>query len=188
MTEPGITQLLQAVGDGDPAALNDLFDLLYPELHALAHHQLARNERQTLDTTAIVHEVYLRFVRHGAVSSTCRRHFFALCAKSMRQIIIDHARRYLAGKRGGGVTHTVLDEGTLSIEERADELVALDRELERLTAMDPRLARVVELRFYAGLNVDEAADALGVAASTVKRDWRKARAWLYSRLSSELAE
>lgn len=188
MTEPAITQLLQAVGDGDPAALNDLFDLLYPELHSLAHHQLARNARQTLDTTAVVHEVYLRFARHGAVNSTGRAHFFALCAKAMRQIIIDHARRYLAGKRGAGAAHTLLDEGSLAIEDRAEELVALDQELERLAAMDARRARVVELRFYAGLSVEEAAEAIGVAPSTVKRDWRKARAWLYSRLNDEVGE
>ena len=180
-----ITQLLAALRAGDGDALDVLVPLVYEELREMAHRHLARRPRGSLNTTAIVHEAYLRFAKRNGVSPNDRVHFFAISARAMRQILIDHARRHLAGKRGGGVTHEVLDERQIAVEARAAELVDLDQALEKLGSLDERLARVVELRFFAGLSVEEAAEALDVAPRTVKRDWQKARAFLFHELHGE---
>jgi RNA polymerase sigma factor (TIGR02999 family) len=178
---PEITRLLAGLQEGDPEALNALFPLVYADLRDLARRQL-RGARGTLNTTAVVHEAYLRFAGNEGVTPKDRAHFFALAARAMRQIVIDHARRHLAKKRGGGAARTLLDDAHLAVESRAGELLDLHAALERMEALDARLGRVVELRFFAGLSVEETAEAMAVSAITVKRDWRKAKAFLYREL------
>ncbi|HMB70267.1 MAG TPA: sigma-70 family RNA polymerase sigma factor [bacterium] len=181
-----VTRLLAALRQGDPHALGELFPLVYHELRELAHRQLRREGRGTLNTTAVVHEAYLRFLGPGFAPED-RSHFFNVAARAMRQILIDHARRHLAQKRGGGAPHTLLDENDVAVETRAEELIDLDTAMGRLGQLDERLSRVVELRFFAGLSVDETADTLGIGVRTVKRDWRKARAFLYAELHGDAA-
>jgi RNA polymerase sigma factor (TIGR02999 family) len=180
MISPGdITGLLAALRDGDRTALDRLFPLVYQELHARAHHQLARRRPgDTLSTTALVHEAYLKLTDSAHQTYEDRVHFFAVASRAMRQILVDYARRMTAAKRGGGLAVS-LDPDQLGDPGRAEELVALDEALTRLEGLDERLARTVEMRFFGGLSVEEAADALGVSPRTVKRDWRKARAFLY---------
>jgi RNA polymerase sigma factor (TIGR02999 family) len=174
-----ITRLLSAVRSGDHTALDLVFNMVYAELHTAARRQLARaRPGQTLNTTALVHEAYLKLVGSAHAEWSDRSHFLAVAAKAMRQIIIDYARWASRKKRGGNVQRITLDNIDVADEERASELVALDAALTRLESVSDRLARLVELRFFAGLSVDETADALGVAPHHVKRDWRKARAFL----------
>jgi len=175
-----ITRLLAAASAGDRGALDRVFDLVYRELRAIASRQMGSGE--TLRTTALVHEVYLRMARGEAVSARDREHFFATASRAMRQILVDHARRRSAEKRGGGVRPEALDEGIIGAGAREDEVLAVDAALAHLEGLDPRLAKIVELRFYGGLSVEEAAEALGISERTVKRDWRKARAFLYREL------
>jgi RNA polymerase sigma factor (TIGR02999 family) len=174
-----ITRLLSAVRSGDQNALDLVFNMVYGELHTAARRQLARaRPGQTLNTTALVHEAYLKLVGSAHAEWSDRSHFLAVAAKAMRQIIIDYARWASRKKRGGGVQRITLDGIDVADEERASELVALDAALTRLESFSDRLARLVELRFFAGLSVEETADALGVAPHHIKRDWRKARAFL----------
>jgi RNA polymerase sigma factor (TIGR02999 family) len=174
-----ITRLLSAVRSGDQNALDLVFNMVYRELHTAARRQLARaRPGQTLNTTALVHEAYLKLVGSAHAEWSDRSHFLAVAAKAMRQIIIDYARWASRKKRGGGVQRITLDSIDVADEERAGELVALDAALTRLESFSDRLARLVELRFFAGLSVEETADALGVAPHHIKRDWRKARAFL----------
>jgi RNA polymerase sigma factor (TIGR02999 family) len=167
-------------------ANDDLYALAYAELRRLAHAQL-RGERvgHTLNTTALVHEAYVRLAerQQGWVD---RPHFLALAAQAMRRILIDHARRHRSARRGGGDRQVVpLDQVEIPVEQRADALLALDDALTRLSAFDERRCRVVECRFFGGLSEAETAAALGVALRTVKRDWAKAKAWLYQELYSD---
>ncbi|CAA9312931.1 MAG: Gll4071 protein [uncultured Gemmatimonadetes bacterium] len=164
--------------------LDRAFPQVYDELRLLAHRQLDREaEGHTLGTTALVHEAYLRLAGSGGVEWHDRGHFFALAATAMRRILVDHARRRGADKRGGAPRPVPLeDAAALAIEERAGMLVALDEALERLAALDARQARVIECRFFGGLTEEETAQAVGVGLRTVKRDWAKARAWLYQEL------
>jgi RNA polymerase sigma factor (TIGR02999 family) len=184
-----ITQLLAAARGGDRAAIDRLFDLVYRELRHIAKLQLGSGE--TLRTTALVHEVYLRMAQGKAVTPIDREHFFATAARAMRHILVDHARRRQANKRGGGVRPEALDDEHLlspsGTDGREEEILAVDGALVRLEALDPRLAGLVELRFYAGLSVEDTASALGVSTRTVKRDWRKARAFLYRELRGSAA-
>jgi RNA polymerase sigma factor (TIGR02999 family) len=174
-----ITRLLSAVRSGDQNALDLVFNMVYRELHTAARRQLARaRPGQTLNTTALVHEAYLKLVGSAHADWSDRSHFLAVAAKAMRQIIIDYARWASRKKRGGGIQRITLDSIDVADEERASELVALDAALTRLESFSDRLARLVELRFFAGLSVEETADALGVAPHHIKRDWRKARAFL----------
>jgi RNA polymerase sigma-70 factor (ECF subfamily) len=181
-----ITRLLQAWGDGDEGALEQLMPLVYEELRQAAHRYMAHEARgHILQTTALVNEVYLRLtgVRIGAWKD--RAHFFALCAKLMRRILTDFARSRRSIKRGGEVTHIAFDEAVVVAENPRVDLVALHEALERLEAIDERKSRVVELRFYGGLSVRETADVLHVSPETVKRDWRVAKDWLLSELGNE---
>ncbi|HXW05118.1 MAG TPA: ECF-type sigma factor [Vicinamibacterales bacterium] len=174
-----ITRLLEAVRGGDPRAIDHVFDLVYDELRAAARRQLARaRPNQTLNTTVLVHEVYLKLADRARAQPTDRGHFFAVAARAMRQIIIDYARTAARQKRGGELQRIPLEAEELSTD-RAGELVALDDALSRLESFSDRLARIVELRFFAGLSVEETAEALAVPAHQVKRDWRKARAFLF---------
>ena len=180
-----VTELLVAVSAGDRGAMDRLFPLVYRELQACAHRQLSRRDSgETLNTTALVHETYLKLTANDRQTYNDRVHFFAVAAGAMRQILVDYARRASAGKRGGGAKELSLDPAELASAERADELVALDEALTELAAADSRLARTVELRFFGGLSVEETADVLGTSPRTVKRDWRKARALLYEALRS----
>lgn len=157
-----------------------LFEVLYAELRAAARRQLARGRPgETLNTTALVHEAYLKLIHADPSRCNDRGHFFALAARAMRQIAIDHARRAAAEKRGGEVVVVPLDDLDVPDLSRPGDLLVLEQALERLETVDPELARLVELRFYAGLTVEETADVLGVSSRTIKRDWRKARAFLF---------
>jgi RNA polymerase sigma factor (TIGR02999 family) len=178
-----ITRLLASVRDGDRHAIDLVFNLVYAELHTAARRQLARaRPGQTLNTTMLVHEAYLKLVDSAQANWADRGHFFAVAAKAMRQIIIDYARWASRKKRGGGVHRISLDGIDVADEERAGELVALDSALTRLESFSDRLARIVELRFFAGLSVEETAEALAVPPHQIKREWRKARAFLFEAL------
>jgi RNA polymerase sigma factor (TIGR02999 family) len=184
MAGEDIGALLAAWRNGDRNAIDELMPLVYNELRRLAHGRFARGG-ETLNTTALVHEAYLRFARHSRLEVQDRQHFFALAAKAMRHLVVDHARRRIAAKRGGPLHAVPLDETDIPIADQASEIVALDEALERLTAVDESLSRLVELRFFAGLSVEETADALECSPRTVKRDWRKARAFLYRELAAK---
>jgi RNA polymerase sigma factor (TIGR02999 family) len=164
--------------------LDQLFPIVYEELRRISHRALrGEHPGHTLGTTALVHEAYLRLAERSEATFEDRRHFLALAARAMRQVLIDHARRFRADKRGGGMAPLSLDENVLSLNERADVLVALDEALDRLGALEPRLARVVECRFFAGYSEEETGEVLGVTQRTVRRDWVKAKGWLYEELS-----
>lgn len=174
-----ITGLLMAWRAGDSAAVERLFPLVYEELRRIAHRQLGRERPDhTLGTTALVHEAYLRLVDQTRAQLTDRAHFFAIAARVMRRILVDYARQHQALKRGGAVTHISLSEAPVTAAERAETLVALDEALTRLAEVDERLPQVIECRFFGGLTEEETAEALGITARTVRRDWIKAKGWL----------
>jgi RNA polymerase sigma factor (TIGR02999 family) len=179
-----ITALLAAARDGDASAGEALFEAVYRDLKRLARRQLAGQPKgSTLSTTGLVHEAYLRLARPGALGQSDRNHFFAVASRAMRQIVVDAARRRGAEKRGGGVLAVELDEGRVAgASGRPDELVALDVALAKLEQLDERLAQVVEWRFFGGLTLEEIGAALDRGERTMKRDWRKARAFLYREL------
>jgi len=167
-----------------PEALDGLFPVVYDELRRVAHRHLRHEPTgHTLNTTALVHEVYLRMAGGRGAPVTNRAQFFAIAARAMRQILVDCARRYRGVRRGGGQAPLPLDEDSAAAVIRADEMVELDEALSRLAGLDPRLAQVVECRFFAGLSEEETAAAVGVTARTVRRDWVKAKGWLYRELS-----
>jgi RNA polymerase sigma-70 factor, ECF subfamily len=178
-----VTELLLAWGEGDRAALDALVPLVYAELHRLARHYI-RGERpgRTLQTTALVHEAYVRLIDASRVRWESRAHFFAVSARLMRRILVDAARTRGARKRGGDVPRVPLDESIDVATARGDDLVALDDALTVLAAVDPRKERVVELRYFGGLTVEETAEALKVSVDTVMRDWKLARLWLHREL------
>ena len=179
------TQLLRAWANGDQGALEQLTPRVYDELRRLAGHFM-RDERpgRSIGTTALVHEAYLKLIDVSNVDWQHRAHFFAVSARIMRHILLDRARRRVAAKRGGAAPKLNLDEVPDIGSGRARELIALDDALNALAKVDSRRARVVELRFFAGLSVEETAEVLKVSADTVKRDWRLARAWLLSELGN----
>ena len=183
MSQADITLLLLSLRDGASDAREVLFSAIYDELCQIAHRELnQRRSNQTLNTKALVHEAYLKLIDQSQASWDNRTHFFAVAALAMRHILVDHARRRKAQKRGGDARHTLLDEALIDVDARADELVALDEALTRLSSLSQRLGRVIELRFFGGLSIEETAAVLATSARTVKRDWRKARAFLYSEL------
>jgi RNA polymerase sigma factor (TIGR02999 family) len=181
--EPDITRMLSAARGGDPAAVGEVFDRVYGELRRIAHHEARRlAPSETMNTTAVVHEAYLKLVQASGIAWEDRAHFFRIAGTAMRQILVDYARRASTGKRGGGVRAVPLEDSgpgaPVGVDPRGDDVLALDAALTRLAGLDERLARIVELRFFAGLSVEETAAAVGVAERTVKRDWRRARAYL----------
>jgi len=183
-----IKELLEAQAAGDRAAVTELFPAFYDELRRLAHRQLGRGGRagdRTLNTTALVHEAFLKLEGCDASAIDSRRHFFALAALGMRQIIIDQARRHKTDKRGAGAERTSLDENVIAIDEEADHLLALDQAMSRLEEVDERLVRVVECRFFAGLSEAETAEALDLSLRTVQRDLQRARGWLRRELEPQ---
>ena len=183
---PTGSEILSAfdAADTDAAGTVDrLLPLIYDELHAMAHRQLAREaEGHTLQTTALVHEAYLKLIEGSGVGRRGRSYFFAAAGRAMRQILVDHARRRNADKRGAGAAAVSLKDHHLAVDALADELLDLDQALARLAEIDPRCVRVVECRYFAGLDVEETAEALQVSPRTVKSDWAFARAWLYAEL------
>ncbi len=181
-----ITGLLLQWSEGDGAALDQLIPLVYPELRRMARRYMGReNSEHTLQTSALINEAYLRLVDQQAVEWKDRAHFFAVSAQVMRHILVDHARRHRSGKRGAGATHIALDDGAVIIQERAAEFVALDCALDRLAEVDARKSRIVELRFFGGLTVEETAKVMKLSPITIKREWRSARAWLIREISGE---
>lgn len=179
-----VTQLLQELGKGDPRALDRLYPLVYEELRRAAQRALrAERAEHTLQPTELVHEVFLKFAGSGPGELQDRAHFVAVAARAMRQVLVDHARRRNAAKRGGDLVRTTLgDSAFVSGPLSAEELIALDDALDRLEAYDPRLRQVVEMRYFAGIAEREIAAALGITERTVQRDWVKARAWLHKEL------
>lgn len=182
-----VTGLLSDWSRGDQAALERLTPLVYDELHRLAHRYMSRERPDhTLQTTALVNEAYLRLVGQAEVRWQNRAHFFAVAAQVMRHILVDYARQRHYAKRGGAAARKVsLDEAAIVSEQRAAEFVALDEALKALEAIDPRKSRVVELRFFGGLNFEEIAEVLKVSPITARRDWRSAKAWLYKAVTSD---
>ena len=179
------TDLIETAEAGDENALDQLIPLVYDQLRALAHRRLAEEHRHdSLQTTALVHEVYLRLVDDTRVTGRGRAYFFAAVSRAMRQILVDRARRRLAVKRGEGAELVSLNEDQVAVDTYAGELVELDDALSRLGERSPRHARVVELRYFAGLTVEQTAQALGVSPRTVKSDWAMARAWLFGELGA----
>ncbi|MBV8049818.1 MAG: sigma-70 family RNA polymerase sigma factor [Acidobacteriaceae bacterium] len=178
-----VTLLLSALTRGEEGAASKLIPIVYGELRRLAASYM-RRERvdHTLQPTALVHEAYLKLIEQRSTNWQNRSHFFGVAAQLMRRILIDHARGQKRQKRGGEQQKISLDEAFIFSEQQADEQLAVDDSLDRLAKVDPRQARVVELRFFGGLNVDEAAQVLGVSPKTVKRDWSVAKAWLYADL------
>lgn len=175
-----VTRYLREMREGDPEALDRMFPLVYEELRRLARRQVRRERADaTLGATSLVHEAYLKLTAGGGADASDRPHFLALAARAMRQILVDHARRRTAERRGGGWVRTTLTDGSRAVELDLDEILALDA---ALGALEPRQRRVVEGRFFAGMSESEIAGALGVSVRTVSRDWVKARAWLYRTL------
>jgi RNA polymerase sigma factor (TIGR02999 family) len=180
-----VTALLLRLGDGDAPAAEALFPLLYDELRGIARRQLgAERPGHTLSATALVHEAYFRMVDQTRVQWINRAQFLSVAARAMRRILVDHARRFRAARRGGSWEQVALDDVQIPIEERADRLIALDDALDRLEALNPRLARIVECRFFGGMTEEETAAVLGVTDRTVRRDWVKARGWLAGQLGA----
>ena len=177
---PEVTQILRQIQQGNVAAASDLLPLVYAELRRLARYRMRKEQPgQTLNPTALVHEAYIRLVANEAINWDGRSHFFAAAAEAMRRILIENARRRKSLKRGGDMNQRELAEEDAAIYfDDVDELLDLDAALTKLAADEPELAKLVELRYFAGLTVEEAAQALGVSARTVKRNWAFARAWL----------
>ena len=165
------------------AALDQLVPMVYDELRRLARAHLRAERNPSLEPTALVHELYLRLVDRDRMTIRDRTHFFAIAARVMRQVLVDHARRRLADKRGGGVTIIGLEAGIEPATTPRVDVLVIDEALDQLKSVDERLCRVVELRFFGGLNIEEAAEALAVSPATVERDWAMAKAWLFQRLS-----
>ena len=188
MEQDRVASLLEVFEGGDRDALDRLLPLVYDELRRIAHRELQRERGDhTLSTTEVVHEAYLKLAEHQRVSSGEQVRFLAVAATAVRRALVEHARRRDAAKRGGGQRPVTLDEEAISVAGASDDLLALDEALTQLAALDERLARVVECRYFGGLTEDETAAALGVTARTVRRDWVKARGWLFRELYGDMA-
>jgi RNA polymerase sigma-70 factor, ECF subfamily len=182
---PDVTLLLKKLADGNQDAAGELIPVVYDELHRLAVRHL-RRERQdhTLQPTALVHEAYIKLVAQRDADWQSRNHFFAVASKLMRRILVDYARQHLRAKRGGRHTKVSLEEVALVSPQRPDGMLAIDESLSRLEKLDERQARIVELRYFGGLTIEEAAQVLGVSPTTVRREWASAKAWLYGELNN----
>jgi len=186
-TQQPVSALLAKWQAGDEQALEALLPVVYKELRRLAHRYLQKERRDhTLQSTALVHEAYLRLVKQGGARFENRNNFFAICAQLMRQILVEYARAHRAAKRDGGRSITFNEEIAV-FKNRAVDLVELDDALNDLAKLDPQQSRIVELRFFGGLSIDETARVLGISPATVKRDWATAKAWLYYRMSKTTA-
>ena len=184
--QPTVSQLLGKWHDGDHEALKALLPLLYDDLRQVAHQYLRKaRPGHTLQTTALVHEAYLRLEQHHAPQFQNRQHFVAVCALLMRQILMGYERTRLAAKRGAGITAIALDDAIAPAKGRTFDLIALDDALTGLAQLDPKQSQIVELRFFGGLSIEETAQLLGLSTATVKRHWATARVWLHRELSKE---
>jgi RNA polymerase sigma-70 factor (ECF subfamily) len=187
--EKEITGLLADWRKGDQSALEELLPLVYDELRRLASGYMRRERPDhTLQTTALVHEAYLRLVQQRNVRWQTRAHFFAVAAQVMRHILVDYARGSRRAKRGGGAPQLELSDVALLSKERAEELIAVNAALENLNTIDPRKSRVFEMRYFGGMSVEEAAEALQVSPATVARDWRMAKAWLRREIAPQMQD
>lgn len=185
-TDKDITAFIDAIGRGEDTALSELFSSTYEQLHRVAHGQRGRwDGQQTLSTTVLVHEAYLKLSRQNAPHWRDRGHFFRVAAQAMRHILVDYAKRAKRAKRGSDAEHVSLDDASPAEASRIEELLALDDALTRLEKENPRWAQVVECRFFAGLEIDETAEALGISPATVKRDWSRGQACLYEMMNDE---
>jgi RNA polymerase sigma-70 factor, ECF subfamily len=181
-----ISALITAWGDGDDQALGNLIPLLYPELRRIGRLHLRRwRPGQTLESAALANEAYLKLMRTGGIRCENRVHFLAVCSQIIRRILVDHARSRGYAKRGGDATRVPLDEVVLGMRTHGIEILALNEALESLFQIDARKSRVVELRYFGGLSIEEAAEVLGISPETAKRDWRMAKAWLLAALTGE---
>ena len=186
--EHDVTELLREWSEGDQQALSELLPIIYNELRQVAHRYLRRERAEhTLETTALVHEAYLKLIDQRSVNWQNRAHFFAIAAQAMRRILIDNARRRTAGKRGNGV-RVPLEEVAGVSGERDDDLLALDEALRELEEIDPQQSKIVELRYFGGLTIEETSEAMSLSPATVKREWAMARAWLYQTLTGDEAK
>lgn len=184
MSGPPITMLLDAARRGERAATGELFSQVYAELKKLARAQRRRwHGNDTLNTTALIHEAFVKLSRHEAQSYQNRTHFYATASKAMRHILVNYATEQNALKRGGEAIRVPLEDGYIDTNASAEELLGLDQLLERLEAENPRRCQVVECRVFGGMSIEETAEALGVSVATVKRDWQISRAWLYRELA-----
>jgi RNA polymerase sigma factor (TIGR02999 family) len=181
-----ISGLIAKWGNGDEEALGTLLPLLYPELRRIARQHLGRRAGgHTLESAALANEAYLKLARAGGIRCENRLHFLALCSQIIRRILVDHARSRGYAKRGGNAVRVPLDDALLGAQARGIEVVALDEALQSLSRIDARQSRVVELRYFGGLSVEETADVMAISPETVKRDWKMAKAWLFAALTAE---
>ncbi len=182
-----VTALLHAAEQGNPDAMDELFDLVYAELKSLAKGQRARwSGDHTLNTTVLVHEAYIKLVDQSQAKFSDRAHFLAVAARAMRHILVNYAERQQAAKRGGGKAHVELDAANPVSPEAAEDVIALNSALNRLAEVNERQAQVVETRFFGGFSIDETAGLLGISPATVKRDWALASAWLHREIQKDL--
>jgi RNA polymerase sigma factor (TIGR02999 family) len=179
-----VTRLLAEWSEGDRTALEKLVPLVYDELHQIASRLLVHRAPQTLQSTDLVSEAYLRLASKPSVAWQDRTHFFAVSARIIRSVLVDHARARGAVKRGAGAITLRMDDGTAQSDPRELDLLALDEALDKLALLDAQQARIVEMRFFAGLSIEETASVLGISPATVKRDWSMARRWIYRELSA----
>jgi RNA polymerase sigma factor (TIGR02999 family) len=180
-----VTQLLIDWSNGDRAALDRLLPVVDQELRRLAHHYMRRERPgHTLQTTALVNEAFVRLVNRKSIQWQNRAHFFGIAAQLMRNILVDHARSHACAKRGGGAEDLELDEALVVSQQKASEVIALDEALKELALIDAQQSRIVELRFFGGLTVEEAAEVMRVSPATIKREWSSAKAWLYRKLAT----
>jgi RNA polymerase sigma factor (TIGR02999 family) len=181
-----ISGLIAAWGDGDEQALRSLMSAVYPELRRIARQHLGRRDAgETLESAALANEAYLKLVSAGSIRCENRVHFLALCSQIIRRILVDHARSRGYAKRGGNVERVPLDDALLGAQGPGIEVLALDQALESLSKIDGRKGRVVELRYFGGLSIEETAGVLGISPETAKRDWKMAKAWLFGELTTE---
>jgi RNA polymerase sigma factor (TIGR02999 family) len=179
MPAGNVTLLFSAWADGDEGTLRELMPLVYHELRRIAqHHMSGQPPGHTLQPTALIHEAFVKLIGGGEKNFRNRTHFFAVASMAMRQVLVNHANARLARKRGGGAVNVSIDDGEAAVQREATNVLALDDALKTLHVMDPRKSRVVELRYFGGLSIEETSEALGISTVTVTRDWQAARAWL----------
>jgi RNA polymerase sigma factor (TIGR02999 family) len=189
ISPPEVTQLLADWGRGDASALEKLLPLVHAELRRIARRQMSQERPgHTLQATALVNEAYLKLAGREGFEWQNRAHFFAVAAQVMRHILIDHARAHARDKRGGGAIQVSLNDAAVLVEDQAEHFVALDEALQTLEQIDPQKGRIVELRYFGGLSIEETADILNISPRTVRREWQRARAWLYRMISEGSAD
>lgn len=189
LSPPEVTQLLADWGKGDRSALDKLFPLVQSELRRIAQRQMSQERPgHTLQATALVNEAYLKLAGQQGFDWQNRAHFFAVCAQVMRHILIDHARAHARDKRGGGAIQVSLNEALVVAEDQAAHFIALDEALRVLENLDPQKGKIVELRYFGGLSIEEAAEVMNVSPRTVRREWQRARAWLYRMMTEGIED